>query len=61
MYRAELGRATWRLLHTMVNKFPLDANEEEKEAITDFIYLLARLYPCGDWCVTHRHQVRLCV
>ncbi|TPX44086.1 hypothetical protein SeMB42_g01338 [Synchytrium endobioticum] len=50
--KAELGRATWRLLHTMVNKFPLDAEAEERETIVDFIYLLSRLYPCGD-CARH--------
>lgn len=47
--KAELGRSSWRLLHTIANKFPYEPTRDEKQALLDFIYLFARLYPCGDW------------
>ncbi|RKO84269.1 hypothetical protein BDK51DRAFT_42212 [Blyttiomyces helicus] len=47
--RAELGRSAWRLLHTMAGKFPVEPTEDERSALQSFIYLFARLYPCGDW------------
>ncbi|KAI8845567.1 ERV/ALR sulfhydryl oxidase domain-containing protein [Chytridium lagenaria] len=50
--RAELGRAAWRLLHTMAGKFPYKPTEEQKTVMRDYIYLFAQLYPCGD-CARH--------
>ncbi|KAJ8324969.1 hypothetical protein BDV3_004509 [Batrachochytrium dendrobatidis] len=50
--KAELGRSAWRLLHTMAGKFPYNPTKDEQTAIKDFIYLFARLYPCGD-CASH--------
>ncbi|KAI8920165.1 ERV/ALR sulfhydryl oxidase domain-containing protein, partial [Powellomyces hirtus] len=50
--RAELGRSAWRVLHTMAGKFPTEPNLDEQQAMQDFIYLFARLYPCGD-CARH--------
>ena len=35
--RAELGRSSWKLLHTMAARFPLEPNESEKEAFKSFI------------------------
>ncbi|TPX60750.1 hypothetical protein SpCBS45565_g07438 [Spizellomyces sp. 'palustris'] len=50
--KAELGRSAWRLLHTMAGKFPIEPTIDEQEAMRDFVYLFARLYPCGD-CARH--------
>ncbi|ORX45614.1 FAD-dependent thiol oxidase [Piromyces finnis] len=50
--RAELGRATWHLLHSITSRFPEEPTEEESDALTQFIFLTARLYPCGD-CAKH--------
>ncbi|RKP11142.1 ERV/ALR sulfhydryl oxidase domain-containing protein [Thamnocephalis sphaerospora] len=50
--RAELGRASWRLLHTMASRYPKRPTEDEREALRSFIYLFARLYPCGQ-CARH--------
>lgn len=47
--RQILGSSTWTLLHVMASRYPLQPTKDEKEAITKFIYLLSRLYPCGDW------------
>ncbi|CAG8571974.1 10496_t:CDS:2 [Dentiscutata erythropus] len=46
--KAELGRATWKLLHTMMARFPENPTTDEKEALRNFIHLFSRLYPCGE-------------
>lgn len=50
--KAELGRATWTYLHTMMARYPENPTEEQQEALRSFIYLFARLYPCGE-CAVH--------
>ncbi|KAF8554909.1 hypothetical protein OG21DRAFT_1385292, partial [Imleria badia] len=49
--KAELGRATWRLLHTMTLRYPEKPTQDEREALEAYMYLTARLYPCGE-CAT---------
>lgn len=46
--RADLGRATWRLLHTMASRFPVVPTHFEQAALELFVVLLSRLYPCGE-------------
>ncbi|EFW20990.1 FAD dependent sulfhydryl oxidase [Coccidioides posadasii str. Silveira] len=53
--KAELGRASWRLLHTMMARFPESPSKEEQDALRSYIYLFARLYPCGE-CAEHFQQ-----
>ncbi|KAJ3145827.1 hypothetical protein HDU89_006879 [Geranomyces variabilis] len=36
----------------MAGKFPTNPNTDEQQAMQDYIYLFARLYPCGD-CARH--------
>ncbi|KAF7726510.1 hypothetical protein EC973_008641 [Apophysomyces ossiformis] len=50
--KAELGRSTWKLLHTMMARYPEEPNASEREALNQFILLLSRLYPCGE-CAEH--------
>ncbi|KAF9281933.1 hypothetical protein BGZ68_006308 [Mortierella alpina] len=50
--KAELGRATWKLLHTMAARYPLKPRPDERAAVKQWIMLLSRLYPCGE-CATH--------
>jgi len=50
--KAELGRASWKLLHTTMARFPDSPTEDEKTALFSYIHLFARLYPCGE-CATH--------
>ncbi|KAG9285179.1 hypothetical protein G9A89_004394 [Geosiphon pyriformis] len=45
--KAELGRSTWKLLHTMMARFPEEPTESEKDALRNYVYLFSRLYPCG--------------
>ncbi|KAJ1928088.1 hypothetical protein IWQ60_002346 [Tieghemiomyces parasiticus] len=54
--RALLGQSTWRLIHTTMARFPLHPTENEKGALNQFIFLLSRLYPCGD-CAEHFQQL----
>ena len=51
-FRAELGRATWKFLHTMVARFPEKPTESERQTLESFFQLFGRLYPCGD-CARH--------
>ncbi|KAL7906372.1 ERV/ALR sulfhydryl oxidase domain-containing protein [Trichoderma velutinum] len=50
--KAELGRATWKFMHTMAARFPEEPSAEERKTLETFIYLFSRLYPCGD-CAKH--------
>ncbi|KAF3315496.1 hypothetical protein TWF173_003414 [Orbilia oligospora] len=50
--KQELGRASWKLLHTMLARFPEKPTMDEREALKSYLYLFGRLYPCGE-CATH--------
>ncbi|KAG6010789.1 hypothetical protein E4U21_004177 [Claviceps maximensis] len=50
--KAELGRATWKFLHTMVSRFPDKPSETDRKTLDSFFHLFGRLYPCGD-CARH--------
>jgi len=49
--KAELGRATWKLLHTMTLRYPEKPTQDERDAFNSYLHLLSRLYPCGE-CAT---------
>ncbi|KAF9883988.1 hypothetical protein FE257_002429 [Aspergillus nanangensis] len=53
--KAELGRATWKYFHTLLARYPEEPTEEQQETLRSFIYLFARLYPCGE-CAEHFQQ-----
>ncbi|KAJ1327438.1 FAD-linked sulfhydryl oxidase [Microdochium nivale] len=50
--KAELGRASWKLFHTMMARFPEEPTADDSLALKSYIHLFARLYPCGD-CARH--------
>ena len=50
--KAELGRAAWKLFHTTMARFPDEPTADESNALKSYIYLFARLYPCGE-CAEH--------
>ncbi|TVY59494.1 FAD-linked sulfhydryl oxidase ERV2, partial [Lachnellula suecica] len=54
--KAELGNASWKLLHTMMAKFPDTPTPDDSAALKSYIHLFARLYPCGD-CARHFQKV----
>jgi len=49
--KAALGRATWKLMHTMTLRFPEHPTSDERTALSSFFHLTSRLYPCGE-CAT---------
>lgn len=50
--KAELGRSTWRLLHTILSRYPKEPNVKERKYLKQFIESFAQVYPCGD-CARH--------
>lgn len=50
--RAELGRATWRFLHTMTLRYPDHPTPSQRETLTTFFHTFSLLYPCGE-CANH--------
>eukprot|EP01006_Ploeotia_vitrea_P054822 TRINITY_DN67927_c2_g2_i1.p1 TRINITY_DN67927_c2_g2~~TRINITY_DN67927_c2_g2_i1.p1 ORF type:complete len:247 (-),score=10.79 TRINITY_DN67927_c2_g2_i1:328-1068(-) len=45
-YVAEVGRASWKVLHSIAERYPHQPNEAEKQAAKQFISSFALLYPC---------------
>lgn len=43
--RAEVGRASWKLLHTILQKYPEKPTAHERETLSSFIHLFSRVYP----------------
>jgi len=54
--KAALGRATWKLLHTMTLRYPEHPTEDEREALKSYFHLTSRLYPCGE-CAAEFQQL----
>jgi mitochondrial FAD-linked sulfhydryl oxidase len=50
--RERLGRSTWTLLHTMAAGYPAFPSAQHMKDTLSFIYLLSKLYPCGE-CAEH--------
>ncbi|KAJ1844290.1 hypothetical protein H4S02_004198 [Coemansia sp. RSA 2611] len=53
--RAQLGRRTWYFLHVMASRYPEQPTGDERTAMRSFLFLMSRLYPCGD-CAHHFQQ-----
>lgn len=54
--KADLGRAAWKLFHTTLARFPHQPSEEESATLKSYLYLFARLYPCGE-CASHFQKI----
>lgn len=50
--KAELGRASWKLFHTIMARFPEKPTEDESNALKTYIHAFQRVYPCGE-CAEH--------
>jgi len=46
--RTELGRAAWKLMHTMTLRYPEKPTSDQRNALKSYFYLTSRLYPCGE-------------
>lgn len=55
-FRVLLGRATWRLLHTMAARYPDQPDDQRKQRTAQFIDLMGHLYPCPQ-CAAHMRQM----
>ncbi|KAI4241920.1 MAG: hypothetical protein L6R40_004319 [Gallowayella cf. fulva] len=49
-------RSAWRLLHTTMSSYPLHPTASEQSALSSYVHLFARLYPCGQ-CASHFQQI----
>ncbi|KAK4057998.1 hypothetical protein OIO90_000737 [Microbotryomycetes sp. JL221] len=56
--KAELGRASWKLLHTMAARFPEEPSESDRMAFKSFLYMFARVYPCGECAAEFQQLLR---
>ncbi|KIW17872.1 hypothetical protein PV08_05067 [Exophiala spinifera] len=54
--KAELGRAAWKVLHTTMARFPDKPTQDEQDALKNYLFLFARLYPCGE-CAEHFQKI----
>ena len=43
--KEELGRASWKLFHTLLCRFPKNPSSSDREKLKNFITLFATLYP----------------
>ncbi|KXZ42369.1 hypothetical protein GPECTOR_155g79 [Gonium pectorale] len=50
--KAEVGRATWTLLHSLAAQFPDRPTRQQRRDAAELVWLLTRVYPCGD-CAAH--------
>uniref|UniRef100_A0A7R9VKP3 Sulfhydryl oxidase n=1 Tax=Chlamydomonas euryale TaxID=1486919 RepID=A0A7R9VKP3_9CHLO len=50
--KAELGRATWTLLHTLAAQLPDRPTRQQQRDAKGLVDILTRCYPCGD-CAKH--------
>ncbi|GAA5995231.1 flavin-linked sulfhydryl oxidase [Rhodotorula paludigena] len=56
--KAELGRASWKLLHTMAARFPEHPTEDQRDTFKSFLFLFSRLYPCGECAAEFQQLLR---
>ncbi|VEU23603.1 DEKNAAC104503 [Brettanomyces naardenensis] len=54
--RMELGRASWKLFHTILARYPDEPTGAQRDHLDTYIESFAQVYPCGD-CA--RHFVKL--
>lgn len=50
--KAELGNSAWKLLHTILSRYPEEPTTKEKQYLQMYIESFAQVYPCGD-CARH--------
>jgi hypothetical protein len=54
--KAELGRATWTLVHTLASQYPESPSRQQQREVATFLSTLARVYPCGT-CASHFQEI----
>ena len=64
-FKERLGYNTWQFLSTLIEGYPIKANEQMQDDMKNFIYYLAKVYPCdqcGNQFLEHikRFEPRTC-
>lgn len=54
--KAELGKATWTLLHMLAAQYPDKPTKQQRRDAKELITCLTRMYPCAD-CARHFQQI----
>ncbi|ODQ77258.1 hypothetical protein BABINDRAFT_17878, partial [Babjeviella inositovora NRRL Y-12698] len=54
--KAELGRASWKLFHTILARYPMEPSASQRQITHDYLLLFAQVYPCGD-CARHFNKL----
>ncbi|PNW85134.1 hypothetical protein CHLRE_03g173200v5 [Chlamydomonas reinhardtii] len=54
--KAEVGRATWTLLHMLAAQFPDRPSRQQQRDARTLVDCLTRIYPCGD-CAEHFAEI----
>lgn len=54
--KAELGSATWTLLHTLAAQFPEHPTRQQRRDAYQMLTSLARIYPCAE-CAEHFQKI----
>lgn len=55
-FRVIVGRATWRLLHTIAARYPEHPDATRKKRTADFLELMSYIYPCKR-CAGHMREM----
>lgn len=54
--KQEIGRNAWALLHSVAATYPIEPKEEDKKYMKDFIFGLAKTFPCK---ICSKHFVKI--
>lgn len=54
--RAEVGRAGWKMLHTILSQYPEKPTADERQTLSTYLRLFSRVYPCRE-CAEHFQEL----
>ena len=57
LFRDQLGRASWSLLHTMAAYYPEKPSEQEQTSMHGFIQAFAQFFPCRECATDFRDEL----
>lgn len=54
--RAEVGRAGWKMIHTILAQYPEEPSDDDRITLSTYLKLLSRVYPCRE-CAEHFQEL----